>query len=953
MAVRTNILLLDSAAAMKPVYAQLAPLAAQAGAVLEMRTAPPAELAEVLRGRVFGAAIIGPDNIHTAAYLRELYRLAPSMQVLVLAAASDCATVQRELAKTLLVGTNWRCVAADDPALVQMLGEALRTTRQRQGLRTTLDRMNLQLAQRPVADAADYRRLVISDRYFAALLQSAADAIISLDARQRIQTWNRGAQDIFGYDESAVLGRPLAMLAGSNGSLLEALGAQVSGDRSARGVLQCRRADTVLIDVEFTLTGVPAALGEAMGIAVIARDVSERRSHERRVAAQYEVTRILAEAPSLDRAAPMLVAALCRSLDWQYGGVWEIGEAESLRLTSSWYAQDSYEPFARASAAREFVRGEGLPGATWQRDAPIWLKELDAEKNFPRAQAAAQVGLTGGIGLPIHAQGEVAMVLECFCAQRNRAADGALLELFASLASQIDQFVERRRVEMALAAERKRLAVTLQSIGDGVIATDTAGRVVLINAVAQTLTGWSQALAQGRPLAEVFRIVNENTRAPCENPVTKVLETGGIVGLANHTALIARDGSERAIADSGAPIRDDANKIIGVVLVFRDIDAQRKLEQEAARAQQLESIGILAGGIAHDFNNILTAILGNISLGKMYAHNRDADFALSEAERACLRARGLTHQLLTFARGGAPIKQAASLSDIVDETTAFVLSGANVRPRIHVEAGLWPVEVDVGQISQVLQNLLINAKQAMLDGGEVVVEADNFVATPAEWPSRQVGRYVRLRVRDTGIGIAPEHLPHIFDPYFTTKAGGTGLGLATVYSIVKRHEGYIEVDSSSQRGTTFTLYLPAQPEAVLAPPVIAAAPISGSGRILIMDDEATVAQVAAGLLAECGYHTAIALDGKECVEIYRRAHATDESFAAVILDLTVPGGMGGLQCLQHLRAFDAQVKALVSSGYSNDPIMSEYSRHGFRGVVAKPYRIQELAAAVHRALHED
>ena len=270
-----------------------------------------------------------------------------------------------------------------------------------------------------------------------------------------------------------------------------------------------------------------------------------------------------------------------------------------------------------------------------------------------------------------------------------------------------------------LAAEKEKLSVTLRSIGDGVITTDTEGRVILINKAAEGLTGWMQEEAAGRDIGEVFPLINEKTRDKCENPVEKVLRTGKVVGLANHTALIARDGTERIIADSGAPIRDRESRVIGVVLVFRDITEKQKMEEELLKAAKLESLGILAGGIAHDFNNILTAILGNISLSKMLVNPEDKlHHRLSMAEKASLQAKDLVQQLLTFSKGGIPIRKSASVADIIRDSTGFILSGSNVKCVFHFPDDLWPVEVDAGQISQVINNLVLNAVHAMPEGGD-------------------------------------------------------------------------------------------------------------------------------------------------------------------------------------------------------------------------------------------
>ena len=511
---------------------------------------------------------------------------------------------------------------------------------------------------------------------------------------------------------------------------------------------------------------------------------------------------------------------------------------------------------------------------------------------------------------------------------------------------------ERRAWERKLAAEKERLAVTLRSIGDGVVVTDTEGKVVMLNRVAETLTGWKDEEAAGEPLSEVFRIIDEKTREPCDNPVEKVLEAGLVVGLANHTVLIARDGIERNIEDSGAPIHDKDSNIHGVVLVFRDVTDKLRLEDEVRKMQKLESVGILAGGIAHDFNNILTAVLGNIGLAKLASEPGGEVFEkLKEAEKAGGRASELTQQLLTFSRGGAPVKRTASVIRLLQDSASLSLSGSASAYEIYIDEDLWAVDIDEGQMSQVLNNLIINASQAMPDGGLLEVHAENEIVGPGHQAGLQQGRYVCMAVKDRGVGISEEHIGKVFDPYFTTKQKGSGLGLAVSYSIVKRHDGQITVESELGAGTTFRVYLPASTGKL--PPEVRAEekPIPGEGKILVMDDDEQIRHMVGHLLAGVGYEAEFATDGAEAIELYRKSLAAGKPFDAVVLDLTVPGGMGGREALSALREMDPSVKAVVSSGYSNDPVLADHARYGFRAALVKPYKVGELSQVLHDILN--
>ena len=508
----------------------------------------------------------------------------------------------------------------------------------------------------------------------------------------------------------------------------------------------------------------------------------------------------------------------------------------------------------------------------------------------------------------------------------------------------------RKRAEASLAEEKERLAVTLRSIGDAVIATDAQGRITLINKVAEHLTGWRQEAALGEALEKVFTIVNEHTRERCDNPVAKVLETGGIVGLANNTVLVGKDGSQRVIEDSGAPILDHQNRTLGVVLVFRDATEKRRMQEERQKAQKLESLGVLAGGIAHDFNNSLTAIIGNISLAKIYAQPGERILEkLEEIERVALRTKGLTQQLLTFSKGGEPVKSTVSIAELLKEAALFTLRGSNVRCTFDLPENLWSATVDAGQIGQVINNIIINAEQSMPEGGILEARAQNVeIASSTPIPLVR-GKYVKISIRDQGIGIPDAHLTKIFDPYFTTKQKGSGIGLSVAYSIVDKHSGYIAAESDDG-GTTFHVYLPATESAGSAQTDHRSAILRGVGTVLLMDDEPDIRTVGGEMLQALGYTVVCARDGAGAVERYGQAQEAGEAFDAVILDLTIPGGMGGKEAVTKILALDPSAAVIVSSGYSNDPVMAQFRRYGFQGAVSKPYQLKDLSAVLHEVL---
>jgi PAS domain S-box-containing protein len=503
-----------------------------------------------------------------------------------------------------------------------------------------------------------------------------------------------------------------------------------------------------------------------------------------------------------------------------------------------------------------------------------------------------------------------------------------------------------RRAERALAEETERLSVTLRSIADAVITTDMDGRVQLLNPAAEQLTGWTHADACGGPVARIYRSVEPTTRTP-RDVMAEFRRRPAGPGLRRHALLLAGDTSERPIEETAAPLSDAAGRTLGMVLVFRDISDAIRMQTERARADKLASLGLLAGGIAHDFNDILMAIMGNISLARLEQPHRAVGDALTAAEQACVRARQLTWRLLTFSKGGVPVKTTLALPRLLDESVRLALTGAATRHTVDVDDALWAVEADETQLIQVFNNMLTNAQQAMPHGGTVTITAENVVERSARCEhALQVppGRYVRIAIRDHGIGIPPENLGSIFDPYFTTKQSGSGLGLATSYSIVKNHGGFLTVDSTLGRGTTMNVYLPAAMDGEMDEPLAFSERGTGAtGRILVMDDERSIRALAASMLEHLGYHVEAVGSGAAAIECYRRALADGRPFDAVILDLVVPEGMGGKEAMDRLGQIDEHVTAILASGYAEASMTEELQGLGFRAIIPKPYTIDELS----------
>ncbi|MCK5063770.1 MAG: response regulator, partial [Candidatus Fermentibacteraceae bacterium] len=424
-----------------------------------------------------------------------------------------------------------------------------------------------------------------------------------------------------------------------------------------------------------------------------------------------------------------------------------------------------------------------------------------------------------------------------------------------------------------------------------------------------------------------------------------------------ESVWLKRDGTSLCIRESSRTVLDESGNVMYLEGTVEDITEKKKTEEELRKLKKLESVGTLAGGIAHDFNNILTGLFGNISIAKTNLSDDHPSFkSLEKAEISMNRAIRLTGQLLTFAKGGEPLREDFNLGELVREVTGFGLSGSNVKPVFNQVEDLWIIEADKGQMQQVFSNLIINADQAMPDGGHLYITLENADVSKNEVPNLNQGKYVKATVRDKGTGIDQKYLDRIFDPYFSTKQAGSGLGLATVYSIMNRHGGYISVDSELGEGTTFTLYLHAsesrQPAIMKQPGAKPSTP-ERTARILVMDDEEIIRRISTDMLKECGFTVDTAVDGKEAIEKYISAEKEGDAFDIVIMDLTIPGSMGGKEAVRKLLAIDSEAKVIVSSGYFMDPVMANYSEYGFKGRLAKPYKMKNLKKELVRVLEEE
>ena len=766
-----------------------------------------------------------------------------------------------------------------------------------------------------------------------AIIDNTLDAVITVDDLGIIRSLNPAAERIFIQRAAEVVGQNLSILIPQRFFFHE----MKSGSGSAITTVG-QRQGYYPFPIEVSLSAMEVA-GYRQFVAIV-RDVSERQRSEdtlRQISIGVSNT-------TGEEFLRSLLKQLSKALANDFAFLVELkkgGLATAASLTVAEVGSiRSVCPYdiAHSACAQVLSKGTHAHLAQVRTLFPedVLLLDLNAE-------SFVAVPLTDHKGKPVGLIG----ILDRKALSETQIIESTLRIFAARAAAEI----ERKQTEAELAAEKERLAVTLRSIADGFLTLGTDGRILMINAVAERLTGWTQEEAVGQPLGAVFQLLDERTRKPRARVLQRIVETGLAEGLEGPSLLSARGGSigeERLIEGNASPIRDHAMRKMGAIVVFRDITERRRLEEEQQRADKLDSLGVVAGGIAHDFNNLLTAILGNLSLALIHpALDETVAERLTIAKKASSRAQDLSRQLLTFAKGGAPIKQTTTLPSLVRNTLSLSLLSTPVHCESQLPDDLWPVEIDAGQISQVISNLAINAHQAMPAGGTLTITAENLeLPCDSHTLGLRAGRWIRLSMQDQGIGIPEEYFKKIFDPYFTTKPKGTGLGLATAYSIIRSHSGVIHVESRPGEGSTFTICLPASEKEIVPLPVQPPQPVTDSPRILVLDDEEAICMLVTCTLEPLGYQVTEVLDGASAITAYETALREGRPYALVISDLTMPDGLSGAQTIARLREIHPEVRAIVSSGYANDPVLSRFEDYGFTGMIAKPYEIDALARKV-------
>ena len=534
--------------------------------------------------------------------------------------------------------------------------------------------------------------------------------------------------------------------------------------------------------------------------------------------------------------------------------------------------------------------------------------------------------------------------LEKLVEERTRQLSEANHKLQQTNEELAREIAERMRTEEVLREKETHYRLLTENASDVVWKVDSGYRFTYVSPADERLRGYRAEEVIGH---HVFELFDEEGIATLKKVALQrqELERRGVQSATMVFEALHRckDGRWLWAEISSTPERDAQGTITGYYGITREITGRKEREDEQLKMEKLESLGVLAGGIAHDFNNILTGIMGNISYAQMLMDASHHSYKpLTEAEKASKRAGDLARQLLTFARGGQPVKKVVSIQQLVNEAASLALSGSNVKGTIDVPAAIHAIEADEGQLNQVVHNIIINATQAMPGGGTLWIAARNETLADGNHLGLPGGAYVRITFTDQGCGIADADLKRIFDPYFTTKTSGNGLGLALAHSIVNRHGGHIGARSAPGKGTTFIIHLPSIGETNAhqqSDPVALTGGVHAGGSILVMDDEELIRDLTTATLKHLGYQATTCGCGAEAIELYKAALASGAPFSAVILDLTIPGGMGGRETADQILGVDQHACLIVSSGYSDDPIMSDYRAYGFCGAMAKPYNV--------------
>jgi PAS domain S-box-containing protein len=670
--------------------------------------------------------------------------------------------------------------------------------------------------------------------------------------------------------------------------------------------------------------------GSFCGIIAVITDISERKLSETLAKVEHDAAIQLSAAGDITVAARGLTAALMQvpglkaaclylgnDLDMELQTCLNI--PDDLKTAITTISAGSAEHSLLMTAATEYITMDELPGA---------LKNLRDAEEF----AAASIFTMGG--------SDFAASLLCLFGAAT--VPRPVLNTLETIAAHAESAIKKMLAENALKESEARYRSLVEKMNDGLFIVDSSNRTIYANTRFCDMIGYSAEEILGAPITRFMDNLNKRVLA-------MIMDSGAVEGYGSvNVEWKAKNGSAINTLVSPQVISGGRAAAEERFAVVTDITEHKKMEQELIKIQKLESLSLLAGGIAHDYNNILTGILGNVNMAKTNI-DRESDLytILDEAEQASLKARDISRQLLTFAKGGDPVKKNLDVRDIIYNSASFALRGSNVSSEFTMAQNLWNIEADEAQISQVIDNVIINAKQAMPEGGMISIWAENTMVKKKDHLPIHEGKYVTISIRDRGPGIPQEFNEKIFDLFFTTKEKGNGIGLATSFSIMKRHSGHICYESKPGDGTTFHIYIPASESQQLQEVLITQKnDMAARGRALVMDDEEIIRKTSTRMLGKIGYSVDTARDGKEAIEMYTSAARANSNYDIVLMDLTVPGGMGGREAAEKILELFPAACIIATSGYTNETIQTDYASHGFKNFLPKPFTIDDLASII-------
>lgn len=737
-----------------------------------------------------------------------------------------------------------------------------------------------------------------------AIFHGVRDGIALLDSCARLIRVNERVLEVGGYSEREIIGKTLDQLTmfppESRSQLKSAFSSALGGQENTPHEVSVQIKNGVELWLEVYMQTLEVE-GEPLTVLAVLRDVSARKRAEQAVKQSEERYRRLAES-SRD-----IIFVIDRD-----------DRVEYLNPFAARVLHSSPEELTGR------LRSELFPG-----------KANESQKN-----SLDRVFQTGE---PLRVENEITL------GGKTIYLDTLLIPLrddrgvVTSVMGISRDITDRKKTEEALRLSERRYRTLIEQASDGIFLVSRDGKIIDVNTAGCRMLGYTrEEILQLHPR----QLVDESEVE--SNPLMLgKLRSGD--SLVNQRHLRRKDGTF-VFAENCIKVLPDGN----IQAIVRDISERARIERERVRSQKLESVALLAGSIAHDFGNFLTAILGNISLANTLLSPSNQVFSiLSDAENACLKARALTQQLLSFSSGKAPVKKRVSIRELISGTVRFAVAGSKVTPLFEFDENLFDAEVDPDRLSQAIHNIVINALQTRSHGGKLRVACGNLTLkrlTLFYGLRIPPGDYIQISIEDEGTGIHPRHLPRIFDPYFTTKQDGTGLGLTTAYSIIKQHGGYITLESQPGVGTTFYIFLPATaPREKVKEEPREYIP-TGKGRVLVVDDDEALRNLTGKLLRRLGYLPEFATNGEEALQLYRQALHSSSPFDIVMLDMTIPDSLDGYETMQELIKIDPEVKAILATGYTGSICVQDCQRFSFKGVIAKPYSIGDLARALHSAL---